>query len=75
MAKKAKISLVDFPPLSHNDSKDYEALTVQDPGYVGSVMLTCEDPSLTVNDIVREFEIEQLDNYMERARKVRRDSM
>ena len=45
-----------------------EALTVHDPGYVGSVLLTCEDPDLCIEDIVKEFEIELLDDYLDRSR-------
>jgi len=45
-----------------------DALTVYDPGFVGSVMLTCEIPDMTVWDIISEFEIEPLDDYLERVR-------
>ena len=41
-----------------------EALTVYDPGFVGSVMLSCESPSMNVQDIIDEFEIE-LEDWIE----------
>jgi len=43
-------------------------LTIYDPGYVGSVMLTCENPDMNVQDIIDEFEIERLDTYLDRSR-------
>ena len=38
-----------------------------DPGYVGSVLLTCERDDMTVMDIVKEFEIELMDDYFARS--------
>jgi len=48
-----------------------QGLTVYDPGFVGSLMLTCEMPGKTVWDILAEFEIEPLDVYLNRARSHR----
>ena len=45
-----------------------DALTVYDPGLVGSVMLSYERSDKTVDDIITEFEIERLDDYFNRAR-------
>ena len=42
-----------------------------DPGHVGSVLLSCESADLTVMDIIKEFEIELLDDYFARALSVR----
>ena len=44
------------------------ALTIHDPGLVGSVMLTYNDTDKTVEDVIDEFEIERLDDYFARAR-------
>lgn len=52
-----------------------EALTVYDPDLVGSVMLSCESDDMTVNDIISEFEIEKLDDYLDRVRAHRRENM
>lgn len=49
------------------------ALTVYDPGHVGSVLLTCEEDGLSVQDIMAEFEIEPLADYFARARAHRRN--
>ena len=65
----------NWSKISAAKQKYGEALTVHDPGYVGSVMLTCEDPNMNINHIVKEFEIELLDDYMARARKVRNDAL
>lgn len=45
--------------------------TMKDPGYLGSVLLTSELEDVTIEDIIEEFEIEVLDDYMERALKHR----
>ena len=44
---------------------------MKDPGYLGSVLLSCELEDLTIDEIIEEFEIELLDDYMERALKHR----
>ena len=43
-------------------------LTIHDPGHIGAVMLTYEGTDKTVWDIVKEFEIEPLDDYFNRCR-------
>jgi len=55
--------------------KHGDALTVTEPGHAGYVMLTCEDESMCVDDIVKEFEIELLDDYFERSLKHRREHL
>ena len=52
-----------------------DALDVHDPGFVGSVLLSCNDPDMTVRDMIAEFEIEVLDDYLERARAHRRANL
>ena len=52
-----------------------DALDVHDPGFVGSVLLTCNDPDMTVRDVIAEFEIEILDDYLERARAHRQANL
>ena len=47
------------------------ALTVYDPGYFGSVMLSYEDSDQSVNDVIKEFCIDTLDEYLDRERKYR----
>lgn len=40
---------------------------ITDPGCLGSVLISSEDEKVSVEDMVREFEIELLDDYMARA--------
>lgn len=42
-------------------------LSLRDPGLIGSVLLTCEDDELTIGQIAREFQLEPLDDYFNRA--------
>ncbi len=42
-------------------------VTVFDPGYLGSVLITCEADEFTVDDLIAEFEVERLDDYFARA--------
>jgi len=41
---------------------------VTDPGYLGSVLLSSETEEFSAEDLVREFEIEKLDDYLARSR-------
>ena len=40
---------------------------IKDPGYLGSVLVTSEDDEVSSEEMVREFEIELLDDYIERS--------
>ncbi|MGB2809177.1 MAG: carbon-nitrogen hydrolase family protein [Sedimentisphaerales bacterium] len=40
---------------------------ITDPGCLGSVLISSEDEKVSVEDMVKEFEIELLDDYMTRA--------
>jgi hypothetical protein len=44
-----------------------------DPGLVGALLLTSESPEVTALEMVKEFEIELLDDYFERSMAHRRD--
>ena len=48
-----------------------DAVTVKDPGQVGAVLVTSEDEKVTVAQMIKEFEIELLDDYFDRSRKCR----
>jgi hypothetical protein len=41
---------------------------VTDPGYLGAVLIASESAAFSVQDVVREFEIELIDDYFCRAR-------
>lgn len=56
-------------------NKYKDALTVYDPGLVGSVMLLSEGLDLNIVDVISEFEIETLDDYFERAQLHRRENV
>jgi hypothetical protein len=45
---------------------------ITDPGFLGSVLITSEDEKTTVDEMVKEFKIEPLDDYMVRALAHRR---
>jgi hypothetical protein len=40
---------------------------ITDPGFLGSVLITSEDDVIPVDDMIREFDIELLDDYMARV--------
>ena len=42
-------------------------VTITDPGYLGSVLIASEDERMTAADMVREFKIELLDDYLKRS--------
>jgi hypothetical protein len=42
-------------------------VTVRDPGFLGSVLIASEDDKIPVDDMIAEFKIELLDDYMARA--------
>lgn len=44
-------------------------LTLSEPGYLGSVLLSCESDQMTVQDVIDEFDIEPLDRYFARAER------
>lgn len=45
----------------------------RDPGYLGSVLVSSETDEFTVEDLIREFELETLDDYLARASACRDD--
>ena len=44
-----------------------QSLTVHDPGNVATVMLTCEADNMQIDDIIKEFQIETYDEYLQRS--------
>jgi predicted amidohydrolase len=43
------------------------AVRVFDPGFLGSVLISSESDAFTINDVMAEYEIEALDDYLRRA--------
>ncbi len=56
-------------------AKYREAVGIHDPGRLGSVLITAESPDLTVAQLLAEYEIEPLDDYLDRTRAHRRTAM
>lgn len=48
-------------------------VTIDTPSYLGSALISSEHPDVSVDQMFREFEIEALDDYLERARGYHRD--
>ncbi len=46
-------------------------VTISDPGYLGAVLISSEHDSLSIEDMIREFDIEQLDAYFTRSLQYR----
>ncbi len=46
-------------------------VSIYDPGRVGAVMITSESDSISANDMVEEFEMELLEDYLNRSRTFR----
>ncbi|RTE05523.1 carbon-nitrogen hydrolase family protein [Paenibacillus whitsoniae] len=44
---------------------------IHDPGYLGAVLLTSETEDFTVEDLISEFKLEQIDDYFARAAQQR----
>ena len=47
------------------------SVTISDPGELASVLVTSEAGKITVDQMIREFDIEKLDDYLNRAREFR----
>jgi hypothetical protein len=47
------------------------AVKISDPGKLASVLISSENPAVTSADMVKEFNIEMLDDYLNRARAFR----
>ena len=56
--------------------KKYAAgISIHDPGYLGSVLISNQMESVTVEDLLKEFGIDTVDGYFARARKHRQENM
>jgi len=47
------------------------AVTISDPGKLASVLISSEDKNVTIDQMIEEFDIELLDDYLKRARAFR----
>jgi hypothetical protein len=53
-------------------AKYRDKVTIYDPGEVGAVMVTSEHESVSAIEMIEEFDIELLDDYLNRSREVRK---
>lgn len=68
--------------LDHNRGKFADVLrkygkrvTIRNPGSVGTVTILSNDPDLPVDDVIKEFALEPFTDYMERSRRIRKESL
>ena len=47
------------------------AVTITDPGRLGAVLVASEDKNITADQMIAEFKLELLDDYLNRARNFR----
>jgi apolipoprotein N-acyltransferase len=50
-------------------------VTISDPGYLGCVLITSEDEKVNVQQMIKEFKIELLNDYFNRSREVRKKNL
>ena len=61
----------NWDKLTRLKAKYGDAVTIHDPGKVGAVMITSEDKNVSAAQMVKEFDIELLDDYFNRSREVK----
>jgi hypothetical protein len=68
----SRIAHIDFneEKFSAMKRKYGRQVTVFDPGFLGSVLITSESNDRTANDLLREFAIELLDDYLDRSSRL-----
>jgi predicted amidohydrolase len=52
-----------------------DEVTVKDPGRLGSVLITSESKKVTADQMIKEFNIEKLDDYFDRSRVIRLENL
>lgn len=61
--------------LSQLKEKYGDRVTIEDPGKLAVVMVTSEHPSISAEEMLKEFDIESLDHMLERSRELRSTHM
>jgi hypothetical protein len=64
----------NWEKLSALKEKYGTSVTVSDPGELASVLVTSKDSKTTVDQMIKEFGIERLDDYLNRARQFRQSN-
>ena len=57
--------------ISSFQQKYGDKVIISDPGRVGAVLITSEHETVSAADMVKEFNIELLDSYLDRTRQTR----
>lgn len=57
----------NWPRLRALKAKYGPKVTITDPGFLGCVLVSSEDEGISMDEMINEFEIELLDDYMARA--------
>ncbi|HBL75874.1 MAG: hypothetical protein A2W90_10690 [Bacteroidetes bacterium GWF2_42_66] len=61
----------NWEKLTSLKAKYGSAVKITDPGRLGSVLISSEDKNIPVEQMIKEFEIELLDDYFDRSRRYR----
>lgn len=61
----------NWEKLAELKKKYGKEVTITDPGKIGAVMITSETAKVSADDMVKEFNIELLDDYLNRSRNTR----
>jgi len=61
----------NWEKLSALKSKYGRTVSISDPGQLGSVLIASENPDISVSQMIREFNITLLDNFLEKSRAFR----
>ena len=48
-------------------------MTIHDPGRLGPVLVSSEDENITIDQMITEFDIEQINHYFDRSRQFRQE--
>ncbi len=65
----------NWKKLEDINKKYGDKVMIKDPGRIGAVMITSEHEAISAADIVKEFDMETLDEYFNRSRKVRKEQL
>lgn len=65
----------NFGKLSALKANYGSSVTIKDPGNLGPVLVSSEDENLRIGQLLNEFDIESLDDYLNRSRKFKASSL
>jgi hypothetical protein len=65
----------NFEKLKKLKDKYGDKVIIHDPGYLGAVLLTCETDEFNIEQMLSEFEIENVDDYFRRSLSIERNPL